>query len=380
MLSCGEPSGDLYAGALTTELRQLDSAVDVFGLGGGHLAEAGGRLTVNYAGLAATGFTEALSVLPRSLIAYRRLVAAARAERPDVFVAIDFPEVNFRLGAALRKLGIPTVYYICPQVWAWRRGRLRKMKEFVTRALVIFPFEEALYRNWDIPVRFVGHPLLDLVAVSPGREAFRREQGLDPAAPVVALLPGSRANEVRLILPDLVEAARHMLRDIPAVKFLVARAPNLEDELFWPVRMLERETACQVRLVASRTDDVLEASDVVLTASGTATIQTAIHERPMVVVYRLAPLTYRLCRRFVQVDAFGMVNLVAQRKVVPELLQDEFTPEAVARVATRFLTDQEHAASTRANLRAVRDALGGRGASRRAATQVMDVVNSRSDI
>ena len=373
MLSCGEASGDLYAGALTTEIRRLDPNADVFGLGGERLAAAGGRVAADYGGLAVTGLAEALPALPRYWATYRRLVAVARAERPGVFVAIDYPEFNFRLGASIAALGIPVVYYISPQVWAWRRGRLQTMKRFVTRALVIFPFEEVLYREADIPVAFVGHPLLDLATPVLDRDAFRREHRLDPEAPTVAVLPGSRPNELRVILPDLVGAAERIAREVPSVQFVVARAPNLPDALFEPLAALARVTLRAPCIVESQTDDALVAADVVLTASGTATIQTAIHERPMVVVYRLSPLTYWMGRRFVRVDAFGMVNLVAERQIVPEFLQEAFTPEVVAGEAVRFLTDASHAAETRAALRAVREKLGGPGASRRAAEQVLDV-------
>lgn len=372
MLSCGEPSGDLYAGALTAEIRRLSPGAEVFGLGGRRFAAAGGRLTADLAGLAATGLTEALSVLPRTWRTYRRLVRAARTERPDVFVAVDFPEVNFRLGAAVAALGIPVVYYIGPQAWAWRRGRFQTMRRFVTRALVIFPFEEPLYRAAQIPVAFVGHPLLDLTPQAADGEAFRRGQGLDPQAPVLALLPGSRPNEVRRILPDLTAAARLVRDRLPAVQCVVARAPGLPDALFEPLAALGRGGAA-ARLVESQTDAVLAAADVVLTASGTATVQTAIHERPMVIVYRLSALTWWLARRFVKVKAFGMVNLVAGRTVVPEYAQAAFKPAVVAADAVRFLTDEEHAASTRRALRDVRAKLGGPGAGRRAAEHVLEV-------
>ena len=376
MLSCGEPSGDLYAGALTTEIRRLDPTADVFGLGGEQLAASGGRLVRDFGGLAVTGLAEVVPALPRLWATYRRLVTTARAERPDVFVAIDYPGFNFRLGASVAELGIPVVYYISPQVWAWRRGRLRTMKRFVTRALVIFPFEEALYREADIPVAFVGHPLLDLATPALGRDAFRRAYRLDPEAPTVAVLPGSRANELRMILPDLVGAVERIARAVPSVQFVIARAPNLPDALFEPLARLTRVTSRVPCIVESQTDAVLVAADVVLTASGTATNQTAIHERPMVVVYRLSPLTYWMGRRFVRVNAFGMVNLVAEKPIVPEFLQEAFTPEAVAGEAVRFLTDETHAATTRAELRTVREKLGGSGASRRAAEQVLDVVRA----
>ena len=196
MLSCGEPSGDLYAGALTTEIRRLDPNADVFGLGGERLASAGGRLVADYGGLAVTGLAEVLPALPRYWATYRRLVTAARAERPDVLVVIDYPDFNFRLGASVAGLGIPVVYYISPQVWAWRRGRLRTMRRFVTRALVIFPFEAALYREADIPVAFVGHPLLDLATPALDRDGFRREHRPGPRGAHggdLAGQPGERA-------------------------------------------------------------------------------------------------------------------------------------------------------------------------------------------
>jgi len=178
MISCGEPSGDLYAGALVSEILSREPSADVFGFGGRQLAAAGTRLVGDFQGLSVTGLTEALRVLPRSYAMLRRLVAAARATRPDVFVAIDFPDFNFRLMAALHRLGIPIVYYISPQLWAWRAGRMRTMKRFVDRVLVIFPFEEALYRREGVPVEFVGHPLIDLVGVKAPRAALLREHGV----------------------------------------------------------------------------------------------------------------------------------------------------------------------------------------------------------
>ena len=325
LISCGEPSGDLYAGALTREIRSLDASARVFGLGGDHLREGGGELTEDYRGLTVTGLSEALSVLPRAFAIYRRLVRLARAERPDVFVPIDFPDFNFRLAAAVRRLGIPVVYYVCPQVWAWRRGRLRAIKRFARRALVIFPFEEAIYQRCGIPVEFVGHPLIELSKLGGSRNDFLCANGLDQAAPTVALLPGSRPNEVAAILPDLVRAAALIGQQVPTVQFLVARAPHLDDRLFDPLGDLSG-AGRSIAIVETQTDDVLAASDVVVTASGTATVQTAIHGRPMVIVYRLSPLTYRVVQAFAHVDTVGMVNVIAGETVVPELIQDAFTP------------------------------------------------------
>ena len=373
MISCGEPSGDLYAGALVAEIRRLRPDVRVFGLGGEYLRAANAHLIGDYRGLAVTGLAEALTVLPRSLAMYRRLVAAARAEHPDVFVAIDFPDFNFRLAGALNRLGVPVVYYIGPQVWAWRAGRLRTIKRLVACALVIFPFEEAIYRDAGIPVEFVGHPLVDLARPDGSRARFLEHLGLDPQASTIALLPGSRPNELRAILPGLARAAAMIADRIPRVQFLVARAPNLDTGLFRSLGTLEKGGFPSAVVVEARTNDVLASADVVLTASGTATVQAAIHERPMVIVYRLLPLTYRLAKRFVHVEAIGMVNLVAGEKIVPELIQEAFTPEAVAEEAVSFLTDHERSERTRDALRGVRSKLGAPGASARAAQAVLAI-------
>jgi lipid-A-disaccharide synthase len=303
----------------------------------------------------------------------RRLVDAARELRPHVFVAIDFPDFNFRLMAALSRLGIPIVYYISPQLWAWRPGRMETMKAHVDRVLVIFPFEEELYRRAGVDAQFVGHPLVDLAQAGEPREAFLRDRGLVPDAPTVALLPGSRRNELERIVPVIVEAIPIITRRIPGVQFLVACAPNLPNSLFAP--LVNHDFGAQLVLVHERTDDVLAASDVVITASGTATIQCALHEKPMVVVYRLSPLTYRLGKPFVHVDTYAMPNLVAGNRIVPELIQDDFTPERTAAEVIAFLTDREKYDRTRAALMRVRQALGAPGASMRAAGAVLEVAH-----
>ncbi|OFW06627.1 MAG: lipid-A-disaccharide synthase [Acidobacteria bacterium RIFCSPLOWO2_02_FULL_67_36] len=373
MISCGEPSGDLYAGALASEILRIERSAVIIGLGGDRLKAAGASLVGDFSGLSVTGLLEVARVLPRTYATYRRLVADAVASRPDVFVAIDFPDFNFTLGRALHKLGVPIVYYISPQLWAWRRGRMKTMKRMVDRVLVIFPFEEAIYREAGVPVEWVGHPLLDTIDAPEPRERFLASAALDPSRPVVAILPGSRPNEIHAILPDLSRAALVIRERIPGAQFLVARAPNLSDAAFEPLSLVAAGGAQPAAIVEGRADAVLAAADVALVASGTVTVQAAIHECPMVVVYRLSPLTYRLGKPFVRVTTYAMANLVAGRPVVPELIQGAFTPEAVAREALRVLTNEEHASRVRADLREVRDKLGSRGASARAAAAVVRV-------
>jgi lipid-A-disaccharide synthase len=380
MISCGEASGDLYAGALVTEMARIAPETRIFGFGGRRLSDAGAELVDDYRHYSVTGLSEALRVLPRSWALYRRLVAEARRRRPSVLVVIDFPDFNFRLGQAIHGLGIPVVYYISPQLWAWRPGRIETMKRFVDLVLPIFPFEEAIYRQAGMAVEMVGHPLIDLLGPPVDRAAFLREIGADPGRRTVALLPGSRPNELEALLPDLIAAARLVARDVPGVQFVLARAPNLDDHLF-AAALAAREGGEGARLpltlVSGNTDAVLASADVVLTASGTATVQTALHERPMVIVYRVSPLSYWLGRRFVKVDRFGMPNLIAEKRSIPELIQEGFTPEAAARETIRLLRDPAAAEAMRADLREVRRRLGAPGASARAAAAILRVASTR---
>jgi lipid-A-disaccharide synthase len=395
MVSCGEVSGDLYAGALVGEIRRRVPDADVFGFGGDRLEAAGGRLLGHFRGLTVTGLTEALRVLPRSYVMLRMLVAAARQHRPDVVVPIDFPDFNFRLMAAIHRLGIPVVYYISPQLWAWRQGRMATMKRHADKVLVIFPFEASYYESAGVPVEFVGHPLVDLAHAVQPRSAFLRDRGLVPDAPTVALLPGSRPNEVERIAPAMVAALPLIRQHVPDVQFVVACAPGLPDVLFAPFltgaakaglyggsRTRDSNSGAGAGfsrpvLAHDRTDDVLAACDVVITASGTATVQAALHERPMVVVYRLSPLTYRLGKPFVAVDTYAMPNLVAGRRIVPELIQSDCTPQRIAAETVSFLSDRELHARTREALRRVREKLGAPGASARAADAILEVARRR---
>lgn len=370
LISCGEASGDLYAGALVDALRGIDPTIRVSGFGGERLRASGADLVGDYRGLTVTGLVEAASVLRRSWRMLDAIGAAARELRPDVFVAIDFPDFNFRLLPVMRRLAVPVVYYVSPQVWAWRAGRIHTLKKYVDRMLVIFPFEAELYERAGIPVEFVGHPLVDLAAPAMPRESFLPAHGLAADRPVLALLPGSRPSELRHNLPAMAAAVPLVAAAVPGLQILVARAPVLDDQLFAPLAALSA-MGIPTAVVERATDDVLHACDAVITASGTATVQAALHGRPMVIVYRLSPVTYSVGRAFVRVATYGMVNLVAGRPVVPELIQDAFTPAAVAREAISLLTDAARAGTMREDLAEVRAKLGEPGASRRAAEAVL---------
>ena len=368
LLSCGEASGDLYAGALVRELRALSPDIDVFGLGGPRFVAAGGRQIADYRGFSVNGLTEVLGKLPQLAAARRQIIESAEATPPDVFVPIDFWGFNYRLAQAMTKRGVPVVYYVSPQLWASRPWRMKSMRDVASRVLVIFPFEEAIYTKAGVPVEFVGHPLVELTSAATSGQQFLEGHGLSFSSPTVAILPGSRTNEVARILPGLVAAAALVRAAVPSVQFVIARAPNLSDDLFEPLR---RANLPRAVVVEGDTDTVLAAADVTLTASGTATVQAALHNTPMVIVYRVSGLTYFLGRRLLTISTFGMPNLIAGSKIVPELIQRDFTPEAVAREAISMLTDASRVAHIREGLRDVRRKLGTVGASHRAAQAIL---------
>jgi lipid-A-disaccharide synthase len=370
LLSCGELSGDLYAGALTRELHALCPTLAIAGLGGPEFSASGGQLLGDYRESAATGLIEPLLKLPRLFATLKQLIASARRDRPAALILIDFWGFNFRLARRVKRLGIPIVYYIGPQLWAWRPGRLKAIREIADRVLVIFPFEAPIYERGGVPVEFVGHPLVDLAKPRASRADFLRGLGLSPDAPTIAILPGSRPGEVGRILPDLLAAADRVRARIPAAQCVIARAPHLDAALF-------AAAVPPVVTVQGDADTVLAAADLAMTASGTATVQAALHDTPMVVVYRLSSLDYFLGRRLLNIDVYSMVNLIAGRRIVPELIQHAFTPEAVSDEAVLLLSDPVRAARMREGLALVRSRLGATGASRRAAEAILKVAGIR---
>jgi lipid-A-disaccharide synthase len=284
--------------------------------------------------------------------------------------------VNFRLMAAMKRLGIPVAYYIGPQLWAWRPWRMRAMKRDVTKVIVIFPFEEAIYRDAGVPVEFVGHPLVEMAEAAVAgrsREQLRHELGLEPSRPTVALLPGSRRNELERLVPVMAKSLSGVAARLEHVQFVVAAAPHLADRLFGPLQHAATPLHRPLTLVREQTDAVLSAADVAITASGTATVQGAIHGCPMVVVYKLSPMTYRLGKPFVKVDTYAMANLIAGTRLVPELIQEECTPARIVEATVGLAQDPARRATVIAGLREVRNKLVMAGASGRAADAVLRV-------
>ncbi|HSF18304.1 MAG TPA: lipid-A-disaccharide synthase [Vicinamibacteria bacterium] len=374
LVSCGEASGDLYLSELLLELRRRLPALRAFGLGGERAKRAGTDLVVHLDEISVIGLVEVLRKLPALQRAMRLLLAQARARRPAAAILVDFSGFNLRLGKRLHALGIPILYYVSPQVWAWRRGRLSTIREIVDQMLVILPFEEAFYRDEGIEVRYVGHPLVDLVRSDLDRLSFCSGLGLKAERPIVMLLPGSRRSEVELHVPVLRRVVRLLGTRRPELQFIMSRAPTV------PPRVLLdalAEDVDRVRLLDPRPADGLIHATAAVVASGTATIEAALSGTPMVVVYRVGRLSYALGRSFVRVPHFSMVNLVAGREVVPELIQDAMTPEAIATQLTRILDDGPARTDMMRGLDEVREKLGGGGASARAADAVLTFLQSK---
>jgi lipid-A-disaccharide synthase len=369
LVSCGEPSGDLYAGELVRHLRPHTPDLEVFGLGGDRLQAEGAHLLAHVRDVAVVGLFEVLRHLRRLRGLFRSLLEEVERDTPALAVLIDYPDFNLRLGRALRERGVKVAYYVSPQVWAWRRGRLRTIRDLVAHMIVIFPFEEALYRDAGVPVTFAGHPLVDLVKPAPDPAAFLRSAGLDPSRPVIAVLPGSRPQEVRHNIAPLARALGLLARRRPGVQFALAVAPGLDPLLF--ARALEGLPVVQV---TGQTHALMGTATLGLVASGTATVEAALLEMPMVVVYRLSPITYALGRPFVRVPHYAMANLIAGREVAKELIQKDFSPLKVAGEALRLLDDAALREKQRAELRGVRKALGPAGASARAAEVVAELI------
>jgi lipid-A-disaccharide synthase len=369
LICCGESSGDLYAAELVRQLRGIAGDLDVVGLGGDRLQAEGAALMAHVRDLAVIGLLEVVRHLRRLRLVFQAVLAEVDRVRPDVAILVDYPDFNLRLARQLKNRGIPVVYYVSPQVWAWRAGRIEAIRRSVAHMIVIFPFEEELYRAAGVPVTFVGHPLVELVHPAADRRDFLAAHGLDPARPVVAVLPGSRAQEVGHNLPAILAALQRLRGLRPEVQPALAVAPGLGPRLDAAAL---RETG--IASLAGHTHELMGAATAGIVASGTATVEAALLGLPMVVVYRLSALTYALGRPFVSVPHYAMANLIAGREVVKELIQSNFRPELVTEEILRLLPDGPRRSEVIQGLAEVRAKLGGPGASSRAAAVVAQVL------
>jgi lipid-A-disaccharide synthase len=373
LMVAGERSGDVYGAQLAIALQDRLYEPEIFGCGGEAMRLAEVDTVVDAHQLSMAGITEVVSGLPRAYRAFHTLLKEVDRRRPQLAVLIDFPDFNLRLAKQLKKRKIRVVYFVSPQVWAWRRGRLKQIKSRIEKMLCIFDFEEALYREAGIPVEYVGHPLVDLVRPHLTREAFFSKTGLDPSTPTVALLPGSREKEVCNNLPRMLDAATR-LSLTRRIQFVIAVAPTLPEG--WMEKALVEcyVGRATVRTAIQATYDALQHAEVAIVASGTATIEAALRERPMVVVYRVSPLTWLLGKFLVDVPFYSMVNILAKKPIVPELIQSDFTAANLAARVEYLLDHPEARHEMVKEFQALRLRLGPGGAIERAADAVISVL------
>ncbi|OFW25954.1 MAG: lipid-A-disaccharide synthase [Acidobacteria bacterium RIFCSPLOWO2_02_FULL_59_13] len=351
-ISAGEASGDLYGSLLISALRERLGTAEFFGCGGKRMRDAGCETVADAAELAMVGIVEILPGLPRAWKALRRLRAEIERRQPDLAILIDFPTFNLRFAKQCKRAGVSVVYFVAPQVWAWRTGRLKLLRQYVDRLHCIFPFEETFFRKAGIAAEFIGHPLAGRVRPTLSAEQFRARWGLPDKPPLIALLPGSRRREIELNLPPMLEAVR-LLAEKGQYCFVAAAAPAAGP---WIRASLEKARLA-FPVVENQTYNALAHATVAIVASGTATVETALLGTPMVVVYRVTPLTWLLGRGLVRTPFYSMVNLVAGRRIVPEFIQDRFQPEAVAREARQLLESADLRQRMREGLREVAERL-----------------------
>jgi len=358
----------MYGARLATALRAKTGA-HIFGMGGERMRAAGVEIIVDAKEIAVLGITEVIHKIPAVLKILRKLTKEAKIRKPALCMLIDSPGTNLPLGKKLRRQGLKLAYFITPQIWAWRPWRIRVMRRILDRALVIFPFEEQIFRDAEVPVTFVGHPLVDVVKPSTDRENFLLSHGLDPARPVVAILPGSRTGEVALNMPGIMDACQGLARD-PRVQFIMAVAPGLQEN-FMQRYMLPGVT---ITTVVGAPYDVLHCADCAIVSSGTATVEAALLGVPMVVIYRVSPTSAFILKRMIKTRHFAMVNLIAGREVVKELIQDNFTGPKVEAEVKRLLGSASARDQMKKDLAEVSAKLGPGGAIDRAATELAGMI------
>jgi lipid-A-disaccharide synthase len=369
LLVAGEASGDLHGSHVARALMAQQPGLELLGVGGRRMREVGVEILFDIGDLAVVGAVEALHSVRALWTVYRTLIKRVERQPVDAVLLIDFPGFNLKLAKGMTQRGLPVLYYIAPQIWAWRRGRLHKIRRRVRKVFVILPFEEALYRQSGIDAEFVGHPLLDVVHPSMSKAPFCALNGLDPQAPIVGLLPGSRRSEIRYLLPPMLQAAAQIRSQVPTAQFILPLAETVEPA---EVEGALGIAPAPVKLVQRQTYEGIQAADVLLATSGTVTLEAALLGVPMVIVYKAHPCTYFLARLVMRVSQIGLPNIIAGRAIVPELWQDAVTADNMAAQAVALLTNPERAAAMRAELAKIRGQLGVPGVPERVAKKIIE--------
>ena len=376
MIVAGEASGDIYGADLVSEALKLAPDLHFFGIGGARMREAGVDTLVDSGVMAVVGLVEVIKHFDVISAAFRKLEQLLLHDPPDLLILIDYPGFNLRLAKVAKKAGVKVLYYISPQIWAWRRGRVKKIARLVDHMAVILPFEAPFYQEAGVPVTFVGHPMLDLVDVSLDRSAAANSFNLDPSRKIVGLFPGSRRSEIERLLPVIIAAAARLKERFPEIQFILPLASTLNSDDIAPQLAAANIEATVTR---ERIHDMIRACDAVISVSGTVTLEIALVGTPMVIIYKLSPLTYQLAKRLVKVPNIGLCNIVAGETVVRELVQDQANPAAIAAEVGKLLTDEAYHTAITGKLGDVRAKLGRGGASVNVARLALALCGRRSE-
>ena len=368
VIVAGEASGDLHGSHLVRALRDRLGPVFICGMGGRAMKKAGAKILIESDKVAVVGITEVLAKAPQVLKAMSRLKKLLAGLRPDLLILIDFPDFNLHLAAIARKLDIRVLYYISPQIWAWRANRVKKIKARVDHMAVILPFEKEFYEKHHVPVTFVGHPLMDALCNTP----IRKPDGQLMRSPVIGLMPGSRDREVHSLLPIMVKAGLLLQEKMPSVRFVISRAPSIEMGVF--EQLLQNHALRHVQISTAPVATLFPRCDLAVVASGTVTLEAAICGTPMIITYVVSPLSYWLGRALIDVAHIGLVNLIAGQRLVPELIQHQVTPEGICNQAFATLSDTDAYRQMCLGLQEVRNRLGASGASDEVARIASDLI------
>ncbi len=372
MMIAGEASGDLHGAQVVKALRAEAPNIEIFGIGGRKMEAAGAKILIQAETLAVVGITEALANASLLLKALRKVRQWIKQRRPDLLLLIDFPDFNLKSASFAKKMGIPVLYYISPQIWAWRSGRVRKIKRLVDKIAVILPFEEKFFRDHGVPATFVGHPLLDQMPPPKGPAPL-------PVVnrPIIGLLPGSRRAEVTRLLPPMLEAAVKVTGRLPGSRFLMSHAPSVPDSATNAI-LADCHKQLDLEIIRGPVSQVFNRCHLVVAASGTVTLEAAINQVPLIIVYKVSPVSYRLGRLLINVDKIGLVNLIAGRTIAPELIQEQVNGANLAEHIIAMIENPERLEKARRQLAEVKAALGKPGAARRVARMAVELLEQKN--
>ena len=367
LIVSGEASGDMYAARVITEMHDLDPSLYFFGMGGDNMRAVGTHILVDAKDLAVVGIVEVLSKFNVIYSALKKVKTILKKSPPDLVILIDYPGFNLRIAKMAKQAGVQVLYYISPQIWAWRKNRIHTIKKYVDWMAVILPFEAKIYEQAQIPVTFVGHPIVEQLSHQIGDNVKKTK---DPKT--ICLMPGSRSGEIKHLLPIILESAKLLKKFYPSLQFLLPLAPTILLSEIAPY--LSRFPELNIQLIQNQTYDAIQNSHAVITASGTATLEIALLGLPMVIIYKLSPLSYFILKRLAKINAIGLCNIIAEKCIVPELIQNDANPEKITAEIKRFLEDSEYRHQTEKNLAEMKIKLGDPGASKKVAGLAMNLL------